>query len=350
MATRREVLAGAAGVALAAAGAGPARSAAPRRRYGAASMVETFREDARYRAALARHCDLITPMNDLKWEALRHDRNGFDFSGADEQIAVARANGQALRGHALLWYNALPAWAKALDDASTARRELVSHIETVAGRYSGVLESWDVVNEAISHDPIEQGPWRKGVWLDTLGPTHVDLAFEVAMKADPKAKLVLNDYDLENVGPRFEARRAIAIDVVRRLQGRNIRIDAIGLQGHLYAERPIDRDGLARFVRDLRALGVGVLVTELDVIDWRLPADAAVRDRRAAAHVEAFLQALDAEGTLDTVVTWGITDRHSWIAETFPRDDGLPPRPLPLDAGYRAKPMLEAIARYRARP
>jgi endo-1,4-beta-xylanase len=327
----------------------PAKAASrPPISYGAASMIQTFREDARYREALQTHCDIIVPMNDLKWEQLRHDRAGFDFKDADEQIAFARENGKRLRGHTLVWYNALPRWIADIATAAEAEKELVGHIETVVSRYKGIIPSWDVINEAIAHDPAEQGTWRKSPWLSLIGPGYIEMAFRAAGgAAAPGTELVLNDYDLENAGPRFDERRKIILDLVRDFRDRNVPISAVGFQAHLYAERKIDRDGVARFVRDLKKLDVGVLVTELDVIDWRLPARPAKRDAAVAKHVKAFLEAVGAEGNLKDVVTWGITDRYSWIAETFKRDDGLAPRPLPLDAEYRPKPMFEVIDKLR---
>ncbi len=133
-------------------------------RYGAASMIQDFRADPRYGEALKAHCDIIVPMNDLKWEQLRHDRDGFDFKDADEQIAFAQANGKGLRGHALVWYNAMPAWTESILDRREAEKELVNHIETVVARYKDVIPSWDVANEVISHDPMEQGAFRNSIW------------------------------------------------------------------------------------------------------------------------------------------------------------------------------------------
>ena len=47
------------------------------------------------------------------------------------------------------------------------------------------------------------------------------------------------------------------------------------------------------------------------------------------------------------IVTWGLTDRYSWVHETFPRKDSARARPLPLDADYRPKPMMAVLERYR---
>ena len=50
---------------------------------------------------------------------------------------------------------------------------------------------------------------------------------------------------------------------------------------------------------------------------------------------------------LETVITWGITDRYSWSPEHFKRNDRLPNRPLPLDSNYRPKPMMRVIDEFR---
>jgi endo-1,4-beta-xylanase len=341
---RRTVLTGLAASALP---AGLVQAAAPRIRFGAAVMKENFNDDARYRAAIVEHCDIITPMNDLKWEALRPERDKFSFEDADRIIAFAQKTRKEIRGHALCWYNAMPAWAQKLRTRAEAERELRQHIETVVARYKGVISSWDVVNEAIAHDPAPSRPWRDTIWHRLLGQEHIDIAFQTAARTDPAVELVYNDYDYENVGPRFEARRKITIDMIRRLQAKKIPIHGVGIQAHLYAERAIDEEGIASFGADLKALGVKMLVTELDVIDWRLPADIKQRDVAAARHVETFLNAASAAQPGLPVITWGMTDKYSWVGETFPRTDKLAARPLPLDDAYRAKPMMDVIQRLR---
>jgi endo-1,4-beta-xylanase len=345
--TRRATLRAAGAVAMA--GLLPAAAKAQRKPIpiGSAAQIEIFRAEPRYREALTRHCDVIVPMNDLKWEALRHDRAQFDFSGADELVAFAQRNGQALRGHTLLWGEALPGWAKAMTGRLEAERELTAHIESVVDRYRGKIATWDVVNEVIRFDPRDGGPMRDTVWQRLLGTEHVEIAFRTAARVDPKARLVLNDFAFEEQGPLIAARRQAALDLVRRLQDRNVPIHGVGMQAHLYADKPLDLPGLQGFVTALAALGIDVEVTELDVIDWKMPADVALRDQTAAKLVADYLEAVTAAGTPRAIVTWGLSDRHSWVHETFPRKDGAKARPLPLDADYRRKPMMDVLDRYR---
>ncbi|MFX5660740.1 endo-1,4-beta-xylanase, partial [Acinetobacter baumannii] len=82
--------------------------------------------------------------------------------------------------------------------------------------------------------------------------------------------------------------------------------------------------GLAQFVSELRSWGLEVLVTELDVDDQKLPGPPAERDAIVAKRVDDLLTAVSASGPVRSVLTWGISDRYSWINGTFTRKDKQP--------------------------
>ncbi len=344
--TRRSLLAaGAASAVLASAGDVAARELIP---FGAAVMISDFREDAVLRDHLAKLCDVITPMNELKWDWVRQRREEFSLDNANEIVSFARRHNKQAHGHALLWGMALPRWAEQLGSKAEAERELVAHARKLVGAYAGQIQSWDVVNEVIAHAPRPDAPMRDTVWQRLLGEEHVDIAFKAAASANPAARLVLNDYDFENADERTAERRRQALRLVRRLQDRNIPVHEVGFQAHLYAEKALDRRAITAFCRELGRLGVGVKITELDVIDWQLPGPAPERDRRVAELVTAFLGAVIEGQRPSAIITWGLSDRSSWIHETFKRQDSARARPLPLDADYRPKPMMAAIQAARA--
>ncbi len=345
--TRRSVIAGI--------GAGATWALAPqpvladtRARFGVAVHLEPFRNEPVFRELLIRHASLIAPMNALKWASLRHTKGEFDFGGADEIVNFAEQNGKRIHGHTLLWYGYNPVWVEQLSGERRVERELINHIETVVDRYKGRIETWDVVNEVVAHDPLDKGPWRKGIWHDYLGPRHVDIAFKTAAQVDPSARLFINDYDLEDDSPRTKARQEAILRIVQRLQDKNIPIHGVGLQAHLYAERRTGRENLVRFVERLKALGLEVAVTELDVIDWKLSADRERRDRGVADTANEFLEAITSAGTLRNITSWGLSDKYSWINETFPRKDSARARPLPFDENWQAKPLFDVIRKYTA--
>lgn len=314
--------------------------------FGVAVHLDPFRNEPIFRELLKQHADLIVPMNALKWASLRHTEGKFDFGGSDEIIEFAEAHKKPIHGHALLWYDANPSWIDAVTSPKLLEKLLVEHIETVVGRYAGRIATWDVVNEVVAHDPLTQGKWRKGVWHNILGPRHVEIAFSAAAKADPNCRLFINDYDLEDDSLRTEARQRAILQIVRRLQKKNIPVHGVGLQAHLYAERRTGRDNLIKFVRELKSLGLEVAVTELDIIDWKLSADPTVRDRAVVATAREFLDAITEAGPVRNITTWGLSDKHSWIKDVFPRSDSAKARPLPFDDQWQRKPLFDLIQKY----
>lgn len=313
--------------------------------YGAAVRGGSLTEDAEYRATLAAYCDQLVSEGGLKWFDLRPTRDRFDFSEGDRYLAFARANGMKFRGHTLVWHGALPPWAEAIDNAVVAEREMIRHIETVVGHYRGKIANWDVVNEAIADDPQTAPGLRDSLWLRRIGPRYVALALRAAAQADPGAKLIINDYDIEFVGDRYKRKREAFLRLIRSLRADNVPLHGVGLQGHL-SDNQIDQAGLTAFASEIKAMGLEFMVTELDVVDNKMPGPPEMRDMVAAARVHDFLGAIFAAIRPSAVLTWGITDKYSWVPIYFKRGDGLPNRPLPFDVQYKPKPMMQVIEHF----
>ncbi|GEO99160.1 beta-xylanase [Methylobacterium haplocladii] len=314
--------------------------------YGAAVRGDALANDPAYAEALAARCRVLVPEGGLKWPVIRPNRETFDFGEADRIAAFAGRRGIGLRGHTLAWYGGMPAWTDAITSRAEAERVLTDHIETVVSRYAGLITSWDVVNEPISDDPSSPKNLRSFVWSRTLGADYIPIAFRAAAAADPTARLVLNEYDVEFVGGRFAQKRDALLRIARDLVDSGAPLHAIGLQAHLPADRSIDRDGLQGFLREIRAMNLDVLVTELDVIDATLPSAVDARDLRVAETARTFLSAVSEVLPPSAILTWGISDRYTWVPMYFTRTDGLPNRPLPLDANMRPKPLMAVIERF----
>ena len=50
------------------------------------------------------HLGVVSPENDMKMGPLRPNRTTFNFGPADNIVRWARAAGQGVRGHALVWH------------------------------------------------------------------------------------------------------------------------------------------------------------------------------------------------------------------------------------------------------
>src|SRR5262249_27384077 len=152
---------------------------------------------------------------------------------------------------------------------------ITDHIHQVCSRYAGRVVSWDVANEAITDgDAAAEDGLRKGPLLSLLGPQYLDIAFKAAHEADPSALLCLNHDAVEYDHESQASRRDGVLKPLRRLLDAQVPIHALGIQSHL--EPGFIRfspEVFGRFLEDVAALGLKIFVTELDVIDRRLPAD-----------------------------------------------------------------------------
>jgi endo-1,4-beta-xylanase len=317
--------------------------------YGAAARSDALATDNSYRAAIVANCQMIVPESELKWLELRPTRGEYRFEKADAIMAFAHQNNIRVRGHTLAWYGAMPEWTAGIRSRAEAELELSSHIDTVVSRYRGVIPSWDVINEPLVDWPENAKSLRPSAWSKWLGPDYLPIALRAAAVADPDAQLVLNEYDIEFKGPRFAARRKALLQLLRSLRDKDVPLHAIGLQAHLFADREIDRDGLQAFLAEVKAMQLDVLVTELDVIDYELPSAVGERDALVAAKASQFLEAVCSVVRPKAILTWGLSDRYTWVPIYFTRPDGMANRPLPFDADLQRKPLFDVIDQFRHR-
>jgi endo-1,4-beta-xylanase len=310
---------------------------------GCAVIPEKLQSDPEYASLVAAQANLLVAENAMKWKALRPAPDRFDFSGADQIMDFAAQHGQRVRGHNLCWHKALPDWFGVITKQN-ARQILTQHIQTVAGRYAGRMQSWDVVNEAIDLKDRRSDGLRQMPWLDLIGPDYIDLAFHTARQADASALLTYNESGIQHDTPAQSNKRDQVLSLLRRLQKRGVPIDAVGIESHLSIPGPQAGSGVRGFVRDLKRMGLQVFLTELDVNEQQLAGSDAQRDTAIARAYTEYLFMMLAEPNVTAVVTWGITDRYTALnKDKFERRDGKPQRPLPFDEDYQPTPAFFAL-------
>ncbi|MFK0384201.1 polysaccharide biosynthesis UDP-hexose transferase UppI [Agrobacterium sp. NPDC090273] len=315
--------------------------------YGAAVYLPDLQADSRVGEAVVKYCSRITPVTEMKWEIMRPSEEVFDFSAADALANFARQNKLSMHGHPLIWYSSNAPWLSSVSGAKVEKL-METHIVKTMERYKDVVRSWDVVNEPIPDVP-NNAKSRRDAWYYGAGSDAIAKAFKIAHDVDPKAQLVLNEYDVEFAVEKSPAKRAAFRNLILELLDQGAPINAVGLQGHLRGGWPIAKDELAAFVTEMRGHGLDVLVTELDVMDQTLPSPEAERDMLINSQLRDFLEAASAGGPLSSITTWGISDQYTWIRWAYPRKDGTANRPLPLDWSFNEKPMMTIINEFRSR-
>jgi len=314
--------------------------------YGCTVNMNALVADTAYAALIREQCRIVVAENAMKWGALRPTADSFRFDQADALVAFAEANRMKIRGHNLAWHRDNPKWFDAEATPSNARRLLVSHIETVVGRYAGRMHSWDVVNEAVDVADGRADGLRNSPWLRLIGEEYLELAFHTAREADPQALLTYNDYGIERETHASAQKREAVIEMLRRMVARRVPMDAVGVQSHIAADSAagsLPGTGLMRFIAAVRELGLQVFVTEMDVNDRASAVDEPVRDAAVAAAYKQYLELVLADPAVRAVLTWGISDRYTWLDSEESRTDGKSERPLPFDAEDHAKPAFFAV-------
>ena len=328
--------------------AGAALNARARRKglfFGSAVNEQLLKSDPALMARIDAESGMVVAEAAFKWADLHPDPERYDFTGADALITWANSRKIKVRGHTLAWHEGNPAWLEPALTPATAEKLLAAYIKTVAGHFAGKLQHWDVVNEVLHPDDNQPFGLRNSLWLKALGPAYIDIAFHATEVADPKALRVINEFGTDYAIDWQERRRDGMLKLLADLLRRGVPVQAVGLQAHLDAgETSLDQKILSRFIGDIAAMGLKVVVTELDVRDQRLPADIRSRDTAVADHARAWLDAVLPNPAVIGVLSWGLSDRRSWLNDKFARPDNLPQRALPLDADLNRKKLWSAIA------
>lgn len=294
-------------------------------RVGSAIIPQDINTPA-WAAVAASQFSVVTPGNEMKWGVVEPTTQGvFDWSGADNLMAFAKANHQLVRGHTLCWHNQLPGWlttgvANGTITASQLSNLLQQHIYTEVGRYRGRIWQWDVCNEFLT-DSNPSGVNPNDFWIKNLGTGVIADAFRWARQADPKALLFYNDYNIGGEdGSNAKADAAFAL--AQQLLADHVPIDGIGIQGHLDTQFGWSPQRLQQNIERYASLGLKVALTEVDVRTFVDGPTTQVPTNSLAQFAQPFefsemLKAGLAVPEFISFTVWGFTDADSWVPGFF---------------------------------
>ena len=350
---RRQFFAGAAGLAAPVASKTAARpepglntvAMAGNRFFGAAIAEFILAGDRPYMDRVRAECGVVVSETAFKWAELRPKPDEWHWAGADALINFASRRAIQVRGHTMLWHEDNPKWLLDTLTRDNAENLLTSHIQALTSHCRDHVIHWDVVNEVLAPEDDKPFGMRDTLWFRALGPELLAVAFHTCAAADPAPLRCINDYGLDYTWPEHERKRQAMLALLARMKAQGVPVQALGIQAHLEAGvNDLDQGVLARFCNDVAALGLKIVITELDVRDNRIDGDVAARDAAVASHARAYLDAVLSCPAVMGVLTWGLSDRRTWLNDDLPRADKQPQRALPLDAELQRKPLWTAIA------
>ena len=129
-----------------------------------------------------------------------------------------------IKGHPLCWHTMTADWLLALSNREILQAQL-ERIRRDVSDFAGVIDQWDVVNEAVImpvFDRYDNGITRLCKELGRI--ELIRRVFDIARETNPKASLLLNDFD---VSPAYDI-------LVEGCLAAGIQIDVIGIQSHMH--------------------------------------------------------------------------------------------------------------------
>lgn len=326
----------------------------------AMSQEQILGNDTALKLLVVSQFNAVTAENDMKWEKIHPQPNVYDFTAADSLVAFAKSNNMFVVGHCLVWHQQTPEWvfkdnSGKLVSRDTLLKRMHDHISTVVGRYKGRVQGWDVVNEAIDED----GTIRKTIWQQIIGDDFVEKAFQFAYEADSTAEFYYNDYSLPN-----KAKREGVVRLIKNLQSKGIKVDAIGEQGHYTLDYPVI-DSLEESIVKFSELGCKVMITELDITvipfpqpepgadislafqltDKNNPYPVSLPDSMqvvlANRYSELFKLFIKHSDKISRVTLWGVNDSQSW--RNYWPINGRTDYPLLFDRNNKPKAAYDSI-------
>ncbi|MBB6473741.1 GH35 family endo-1,4-beta-xylanase [Sphaerisporangium rubeum] len=248
-------------------------------------------------------------------------------------LAAARwfaERGCVVKGHPLAWHTVTADWLLELSTEDVARAQ-VARIVRETTDFAGVVDMWDVINEVVImpiFDKYDNGVTRLCRAVGRI--PMIRMVFDAAREANPRATLLLNDFDMSAA---YEC-------LIEGVLEAGIRIDALGLQSHMHQGYWGEEKTLATIDRFAR-YGLPIHFTEttllsghlmppeiVDLNDYQIPEWPSTPDgeARQADEMTRHYTTLLSHPAVQAITYWGMSDKGSWLGAPggFLRADGTP--------------------------
>ncbi len=318
--------------------------------------------NASEKAVVEKHFDQMTAGNIMKMKYLQATPGNFTFANADAFIDYASSKNITIHGHALVWHSDyqvpdfMKNWSGSAADFITA---LETHVTTVVDHFEtkSNLVSWDVVNEALNDNTPSNFRTDSAFYIKSgNSAVYIEKAFQAARLANTNVTLYYNDYNIDQNGPKMTK----LVEMITDFQARDIPLDGIGFQMHVYLDYPSIAD-ISAAMKKVVDKGLKVKITELDVAvnnpysgSWPdnkvttfSGTTALAQKKRYCEIVKAYLDTVPVN-LRDGITVWGTTDKNTWLNDLFKAANQYNGEkiawPLLFDDNYNDKPALRGFA------
>ena len=248
------------------------------------------------------------------WPSYEPRRGEPSHDYAAQVARWCKEQGITTKGHPLAWNYSDPHWLP--DDLDEIRRLQMARIDDCVSRFAGLIDRWDVVNEATHFNREDfvklRAPKHSAMWAQVGQIEFTRQCFEHARHAGRDAVLLINDYRTD---PAYErVIEQLVDDTGRRAY------DVIGIQSHMHGGAwPSAKiwEVCERFAR----FGVPLHFTETTIVsgyrvgqkprgtDWPSTAEGEAYQAREVVRIYTLLFSHPAT---EAITWWDFSDFKSW--------------------------------------
>jgi GH35 family endo-1,4-beta-xylanase len=257
----------------------------------------TPEDDEKYDCWLKHLFNKVTPRTSLMTNAWTGHWPYLGRQAALNNVKRYYDMGFPIRGHILVWpswqYFHLPGIEAVKDKPKVLGPMVLEHITDEAGILKDVIFEWTVLNEPFTHHDL----------IDVLGKETMVDWFVAARKANPKAKLYINDFGILSGGGLDYGHQDHYSETIQFLLDRGAPIDGIGLQGH-FGEDVTPPQRVYELLNRYAAYSKDLMITEFDInsLDTNLQAN----------YTRDFMTICFSHPAVCGFDLWGFWERDHW--------------------------------------
>ena len=261
--------------------------------YPSKDSIETW-----YRKTANKYFWYGVPENQFKWPEYEPKKGKIRRDEFKQYLDYVDAYKWGFRAHTLVWGHQGYGFDKHFSNQGSCKdisNKIKARIDRDLKEYKGRIKEYDVWNEAF-HEPFV---FNKCGW-DLLDSAHV-----WAHRADPDARLFINEYNVVAAG---ETERLY--DIVKGMLDRKVPVHGIGVQCH-FGDRQLNPNFIKQRLDRLGSLGLPIKVTELDFGDWQK--GMYFGEEEQAKRYEMVLRIFFSHPSVEGILLWGFWDGRHWV-------------------------------------
>ncbi len=250
------------------------------------------------------------------WGAYEEKENAPAFESRMNASRYLKEHGKTVKGHPLCWHTLCADWLMKYDNKTILDRQL-ERIHRDVTAFAGVIDMWDVINEVVIMPEFDK--YDNAITRICKEYGRINLVKEVfaaARAANPKATLLINDFNLSD---RYAGLIADCLDA-------GVSIDAIGLQTHQH-QGYMGIEKLEEIIKRFAGFGLPLHFTEntlvsghimpahiVDLNDYQIPEWPTTEEgeKRQAEEMEEMYRFLFAHPLVEAITGWDFTD-GAWL-------------------------------------